>query len=225
MKESPPPAPSSGKRRLFLVDDHSIVREGLAELIDGESDLIVCGQTDNGPRAVEAVGRLKPDLVVVDLSLQNGSGLELIRQLKSLHARLPILVLSMHDEILYAERSLRAGALGYVMKREEGITLLKAIRSVLAGEVFVSESMKRLLLHKAAHHNVGGDQLELPHLSDREIEVFQLLGEGQTTRQIAQRLHVAVSTVETHYAHLKQKLHYASAVELRRAAVAWIHAR
>jgi DNA-binding NarL/FixJ family response regulator len=213
---------SSNRRcRILLVDDHAIVREGFAEIINSKPDLEVCGQASAAGRALEAVGRLKPDLVVVDLSLQGGSGLELIKQIKSLQPRLPMLVLSMHDEALYAERCLRAGALGYVMKQEEAETVMQAVRSVLRGEVHVSEAIRGRMLHTLVGRQSATDQTGISRLSDREIEVFHLIGEGSTTRQIAQKLRVSLSTVETHRAHIKEKLNLRNAVELMRAAVEW----
>ena len=211
----------SPERRILLVDDHAIVREGFAEIINNTPDLQVCGQASAASRALEAVGRLRPDLVVVDLSLQGGSGLELIKQIKTLHPGLPMLVLSMHDEALYAERCLRAGALGYVMKQEEAETVMEAVRSVLRGEVHVSEAVRRRMLQNLVGRQLAEDQTGISHLSDREIEVFQLIGEGRTTRQIAQKLQLSLSTVETHRAHIKEKLNLRNAVELMRAAVEW----
>ncbi len=207
--------------RILLVDDHVIVREGFAEIINSKPDLQVCGHASSASRALEAVSRLKPDLVVVDLSLQGGSGLELIKQIKTLHSHLPMLVLSMHDETIYAERCLRAGALGYVMKQEEAETVMRAVRSVLRGEVHVSEAIRGRMLHTLVGRQLAGDKTGMSRLSDREIDVFQLIGEGLTTRQIAEKLHLSLSTVETHRAHIKQKLNLRNASELMRAAVEW----
>ena len=211
----------SHQRRILLVDDHAIVREGFAEIINSKPDLEVCGQASAAGRALEAVNRLRPDLVVVDLSLQGGSGLELIKQIKSLHPHLPMLVLSMHDEALYAERCLRAGALGYVMKQEEAGTVMQAVRSVLRGEVHVSKAVRGRMLRTLAGRQLAPDQTGISHLSDRQIEIFQLIGEGRTTRQIAQKLHLSLSTVETHRAHIKEKLNLRNAAELMRSAVEW----
>jgi DNA-binding NarL/FixJ family response regulator len=214
-----------GQHRLLLVDDHAILREGLVELIQSQSDLVVCGESDDGPDAIEAVRQLHPDLVIVGLSLGGGSGLDLIQRLKSEDPRPAILVLSMHDEMLYAERSLSAGASGYVMKRERANTVLQAIRVVLQGGVFVSPSISQRLLRKASGRGQMRDTTGLGGLSNRELEVFRLLGEGQTTSQIAQQLQVSVSTVETHRAHLKCKLGLRNATELSRAAAVWGHAQ
>jgi len=210
------------KHRILLVDDHAIVREGFMEIINSMPDLQVCGQAGTVGKTIDAVSRLKPDAVVVDLSLQGGSGLELIKDLKALHPRLPMLVLSMHDEALYAERALRAGALGYVMKREEAGTVMRAMRSVLRGEVYVSESMRGRMLHKLVGRAKEIRGKGVKGFSDRELEIFQMIGEGLTTRQVAQKLHVSVSTVETHRAHLKEKLNLRNGAELMRAAVEWV---
>ena len=211
------------KHRILLVDDHAIVREGFAEVIKTNASLTVCGEAESAAEAMTAVERLKPDLVVVDLSLQGGSGLDLIKNLKSLHPLLPMLVLSMHDEALYAERALRAGALGYVMKRQDSATLLRAIREVLEGRIFLSPVMRERMLQKVA----GGVPLTTDSgavkFTDREIEVLQLIGEGRTTRQIAQKLHLSISTVETHRAHIKEKLNVGNGPELIRAAVEWVN--
>lgn len=213
------------KQRILLVDDHATVREGFAELINHSPDLQVCGEAKTAAEAMEAVARLKPNLAVVDLSLQGGSGLDLIKNLKVLYPLLPMLVVSMHEEQLYAARALQAGALGYVMKREAFKTVLQAIRSVLRGKVFLSGNVREQLLHQM----VGGVPLVqrtgVAQLSDRELEVFELIGEGRTTRQIAGKLHLSVSTVETHRAHIKEKLNLGNPAELMRAAVEWASSR
>lgn len=195
------------RQRVLLVDDHPIVREGFTELINRQPDLAVCGEASTAALAMAAVEKLKPDVVLVDLSLHGGSGLDLIKNLKALHPVLPMLVLSMHDEAVYAERAMRAGALGYVMKREDSATVLQAIRTVLKREVYVSAAIRNQFLTRMTSKNVASNHTGVAHLSDRELEVFKLLGEGRTTRQIATQLHVSVSTVETHRTHLKEKLH------------------
>lgn len=215
-------ANTPGKKRILLVDDHPIVLEGFAELINGNKEFQVCGTAATAGEAMDAVAKLKPDLVVVDLSLEGGSGLDLIKNLKALHPLLTLLVLSMHDESLYAERALRAGALGYVMKRAESATVLKAIRTVLDGQVFLSPVMRDRMLQKAVGNTLKPDDTGMSHLSDREMEVFQLIGQGRTTRQIAKQLHISVSTVETHRGHLKEKLNLANSTELIRRAVEWV---
>jgi len=216
-------SPALKKHRILLVDDHAIVREGFAEVINSRADLETCGQAGNAAQAMTAVDRLKPDMVVVDLTLQGGSGLDLIKNLKTLHPTLRMLVLSMHDETMYAERALRAGALGYVMKREDSGVFLQAIHDVLQGRVFLSPAMRERLLHKVVGGNSAANHSPMSHLSDRELEVFQLIGEGCTTRHIARKLHLSISTVETHRAHIKEKLNLNNGTELIRRAVEWVN--
>ena len=209
------------KPRILIVDDHAIVREGFAEVINAHADMEVCGEAGSAPEAIAAAERLKPDMVIVDLSLQGGSGLDLIKSLKVMQPMLPILVLSMHDENLYAERALRAGAMGYVMKRQDSATLMQAIHDVLHGHVFLSKPMRERMLQKAVGGGPAMKESSTAQLTDREIEVLQLIGEGRTTRQIAQKLHLSISTVETHRAHLKDKLNISNGSELIRTAVEW----
>ncbi len=220
-KKTPVPAPHAPprKHRILLVDDHPIVRQGLTELINRQKDLVVCGEAANGPEALEQIHRLVPDLAVIDISLQNASGLELIKAIKLQRAHLPLLVLSMHDEGLYAERVLRAGARGYIMKQEASHKILNAIRCVAAGDIFVSEPVKARLLK----HLVEGDSLssDMGRLSDRELEIFQLIGDGFSTRQIARKLCLSVKTIESYRENLKQKLHLQSGAELLRQAIQW----
>ncbi len=211
-----------GKKRILLVDDHGIVREGIAELVNGHNEFVICGSVATAGEAMDAVMKLKPDLVVADLSLEGGSGLDLIKNLKALNPLQKILVLSMHDESLYAERALRAGAHGYVMKRAESATVLQAIRAVLDGQVFLSAAMRDRMLQKVVGNTAKPDATGMAHLSDREMEVFQLIGQGRTTRLIAKQLHISVSTVETHRGHLKEKLNLANSTELMRRAVEWV---
>jgi DNA-binding NarL/FixJ family response regulator len=216
--------PNSRKPRILIVDDHAIVREGFAEIITAHANLEVCGEVGSAPEAMDAVNHLKPDLAVVDLSLQGGSGLDLIKNLKTLHPKLPILVLSMHDENLYAERAIRAGALGYVMKCHDSTILLRAIHEVLQGQIFLSPSVREQMLGKFIGIPASAIKSPAADLTDREIEVLQLTGEGLTTRQIAQKLHLSISTVETHRANLKEKLNLHSVPALIRAAVEWVNA-
>lgn len=225
MKTKPNRQPASGRTRILLVDDHAIVREGFCELINGAPDLVVCGEAATLAEAMDGVSRHKPDVVLVDLSLQDGSGLELIKNLKAIHPMLPMLVLSTHDEAYYAERAVRAGALGYVMKRENSQTVLQAIRTVLGHQVFLSKPMRERMLQKMVGGTSAPKETGISQLSDREMEVFQLIGEGQTTRQVARKLHLSLSTVETHRTHIKEKLNLENATELMRAAVEWNQAR
>jgi len=207
--------------RVLIVDDHPIVRQGLAQLIDQERDLHVCGQAEDAHEAMQAIRTLKPDMVIVDISLKDTSGMELIKDLKVQRADLPILTLSMHDESVYAERSLRAGARGYIMKQEATEKVITAIRRVLAGEVYVSDTVATRMVSKLATGTVSASPLE--SLSDRELEVFRLIGEGNATRQIAEKLHLSVKTIETYRAHIKEKLGFKDANELFRAAIEWVN--
>ena len=214
------------QRRVFLVDDHPVTREGLARLINHEPDLEVCGQAGTAAGAVREIEAQKPDLAIIDVSLTAGaSGLELIKDLAARHPRLRMLTLSTHDETLYAERALRAGAKGYVMKQEPIANVMQAIRKILDGEIYLSQTMNDRLLRKMVHPRAASPGADIEQLSDRELEVYRLLGQGRGTRQIAEELHVSISTVETHRTHIKDKLHLASAPELVRRAVEWVHSQ
>ena len=213
-------------RRIFLVDDHPVTREGLARIINHEAGLVVCGVAGTAARAVAAIEQQKPDLVIIDVSLAAGaSGLELIKDLATRHARLAMLVLSTHDETLYAERALRAGARGYVMKQEPIERVMQAIRKVLTGEVYLSPAMNERMLRKMTSPHPSPLASEIEQLSDRELEVFRLLGQGRGTRQIASDLHLSISTVETYRTHIKEKLRLNRAPELVRHAVEWVHSQ
>lgn len=222
-----PGKPTAGQRKhqVFLVEDHPVTREGFAQLIDFQTDLQVCGQAGTAGQAFTEIAALKPDLVIVDISLAGTSGIELIKDLVSRDPILRILVLSTHDEALYAERALRAGARGYVMKHEATEHVMTAIRQVLSGRVYLSELMHNRLLYKVVGGVSAALASDLGQLSDRELEVFQLIGEGRSTRQIGDSLHLSVSTVETYRAHLKQELGLANATELVQRAVQWVHTR
>lgn len=216
----------SRKRRILLVDDHPVTREGLARLINHEPGLEVCGEANTATKAVSVIDQLKPDLVVVDVSLGKGaSGLELIKDLLSRDQKLRILALSTHDESLYAERALRAGAKGYVMKQEPTAQVMEAMRKVLDGEVYLSKAMNERMLQRMTGSTTALLATEIDQLSDRELEVYRLLGQGRGTRQIAGELHLSVSTVETYRTHIKEKLHISSAPELVRRAVEWVHSQ
>jgi DNA-binding NarL/FixJ family response regulator len=214
------------KRQIFLVDDHPVTREGLARLINHEPDLEVCGEAGTAAKALPAIEKAKPDLVIVDVSLTKGaSGLELIKDLAVRQSRLPVLTFSTHDEALYAERALRAGARGYVMKQEPTANIMQAIRKTLNGEIYLSKAMNDRLLHKLVQPYSVSAASEVEQLSDRELEVFRLLGRGHGTRAIAKELHLSVSTVESHRAHIKDKLHLHTAPALVRHAVEWVHSQ
>jgi DNA-binding NarL/FixJ family response regulator len=210
-----------GKRRVLVVDDHPPVRRGLAELINREPDLEVCGEASDVSEAMRLVKGTCPHLALVDLSLLRGSGIELIEQIKSMASETRMLVVSMHDEALFAERVLRAGALGYISKQESTEKLLEAVRQVLNGEIYLSPTMAARLLHSV----VGGYPLDhdpIQGLSNRELEVFGLIGEGITTKQIALRLHLSSKTIESHREKIKAKLGAANSAELSRRAVQWV---
>jgi len=213
------------KRRLFLVEDHPVTREGFAQLINYQPDLEVCGQTGTAAKAISAMETLAPDLAIVDISLAESNGLELIKQLKSRFSSLPVLVLSTHDEGLYAQRAVRAGARGYVMKQAPTREVMNAIRTVLRGELYLSDPMRTRLVRQHLDGPKRSGATEIEGLSDRELEIFELIGQGHTTRRIAAKLHLSVSTVETHRAHIKEKLAIPNATELVRRAVEWVNRR
>ena len=210
---------SSPRAKVLLVDDHPIVRRGLAELINLQPDLVVTAHADDVAGALATVKADVPDIAVTDLSLQAGSGIDLIRDLKALAPPLPVLVLSMHEETLYAERALRAGASGYIMKHEATEKVLVAIRRVLAGEVYLAPKIASTLLNRFVSTRVTLGKSPLDTLSDRELEIFNLIGQGLPTRQIAERLNVGGKTVDTHREHIKRKLGFATANELLRYAI------
>ena len=210
------------KCRVFLVDDHPIIRHGLTQLINPEPDLMVCGESEDGSKALTAIREAKPDVVVVDLTLKRSSGFSLIKNLNAFDPKLSILVLTIHEESLYAERCLRAGAKGYLMKEEAMENVLLAIRRVLAGQVYLSEEMQEKLFRSSGKRSetVIGSPLE--RLSDRELEVFRLHGQGVRTRQVAKQLNLSLSTVYSHRARIKVKLGAYSGTELLQQAVKWV---
>jgi DNA-binding NarL/FixJ family response regulator len=212
-----------GKIRVLLIDDHAILRQGLAQLINQEADMMVCGEAEEAPKGFEAVGTLKPDVAVVDISLKGGNGLELVKSIKASQPGLPMLVLSMHDESLYAERVLRAGGLGYIMKEEAVESVLVAIRKVHKGEVVLSEKMQARLLHQLVSGRLKQGSSPVDTLSDRELEVFRMIGEGRSTRQIAEELHLSVRTVEAYREYIKEKLNLKNSTELVQHAFQWVH--
>lgn len=215
------PTPAEIKR-VIIVDDHPIVREGLVERINRHPDLKVCAEAENAREALAAVASHAPDLVVVDLNLPGQGGLELIKDLRALYPQLPVLVLSMHDESLFAERALRAGARGYISKQVGGQKLLEALRHVLDGHVYLSESVSDSILGSITSNSPTTPPSPLALLSDRELDVFKLIGLAKQTRQIARELHMSVKTVEAHRASIKRKLNLKSGPELTRQAVLWV---
>lgn len=210
------------KHRVFIVDDHPIVREGLTELINRQKDLTVCGNAGNIPHALQAIADCRPDIALVDLTLEGGSGIRLVENLMYSDAGLSILVLSMHDESLYAKRCLKAGARGYIMKQEPPEKLLLAIRTVLKGEVYVSEELRKKLLSKIFTDKSDNYNSPVEILSTREMEVYQLLGRGFKKREIAANLILSVKTVENYIEHIKKKMHFKDAHELLMHAVTFI---
>jgi DNA-binding NarL/FixJ family response regulator len=216
--------PAKGKtnaKRLLIVDDHPMMRTGLAQLIDNEPDLKVCAEADNAHEALDAVAQHKFDLALVDISLPDRNGLELIKDLLTLKVDLPILVVSMHDELLYAERVLRAGARGYIMKQEGGKKFMQAIRQVLGGQIYVSEKMSSRILEIFSGRREARPASPIERLSDREFEVFRLIGQGVSTREIAGHLHLSIKTIEVHRVNIKAKLELQTANDLVRYAVRW----
>ncbi len=220
-KSSPAPTKPSAagaKRRIFVVDDHPIVRRGLVQLISHEADLEICGEAEDAQTALRAIKEAKPDMVLLDVSLKESDGLELAKELRVHVPDLPILMLSMHDETLYTERALRAGARGYLMKEEAPQTLLLAVRKVLSGGVYVSEKMSANLLQGMARGKRAGVELPMDRLTDRELEIFHLIGGGITVKQIAEKLFLSVKTIESHREHIKEKLNIKTSAELLRFA-------
>ncbi len=221
-KDQHPGRQPAGVSKIIIVDDHPIVRQGLAALINQQEDMEVCAQAADGREAMEQIGRLKPDLVTIDLTLGDSGGLELIKDIKSRYPNLPMLVISIQDESLYAERVLRAGARGYIMKQEATENVTEAIGKVLAGQVYVSEGMSDRIVRSF----LGGTEKTRPasisSLSDRELEVFRLIGQGYGTRKIAEMLHLSIKTIETYRAHIKFKLELDNAAHLLQYAVQWV---
>jgi DNA-binding NarL/FixJ family response regulator len=213
------------KTKIILVDDHPLVREWLTNLIHQQADLMVCGEAETAPAALELIAATKPDVAIVDISLKDSSGIELIKRIKAAHPRVAVIVLSMHDERLYAERALRAGARGYIMKRETARKVIAAVRLVLDGRLYLSEGMAALFAEKFVDGRAPSVNSPIEQLSDRELEVFQLLGEGYETRQIAESLKVSLKTVQVYCARIKEKLKLANATELLREAIRWNESR
>ena len=209
------------KAKVLLVDDHPLVREWLANLINQQPDLEVCGEADSAPQALQMMSVANPKVAIVDISMEGGSGLELIKNIKASHPGVMVIVLTMHDEALYGERALRAGARGYIMKREATKRVLEAIRTVLGGKLYLSDKMAMLMAEKFVEGRLTTAGSVMEQLSDRELEVFQLLGRGYSTRQIADELHVSFKTVQSFCARIKEKLNFVNAAELLREAVRW----
>lgn len=209
-------------KRILLVDDHALLRRGLASLIETEPDLVVCAEADTRQAGLDAIATSKPDLVITDLSLKDSDGLELIKDIKHRFPTLPVLALSMHDEAVYAERTLRAGARGYLTKQDMDDTVLTAIRRVLAGEIHMSAAVGRLFAQKFMAGVTMEKRVGVGLLSDRELEVFKLIGQGKTTNDIAKSLRLSVKTIESYREHLKAKLDLPSGAALGRCAILWM---
>jgi DNA-binding NarL/FixJ family response regulator len=208
--------------RILIVDDHPLVREGLIGLLAAQSDFVVCGEAAGIAEARQVVAETKPDVAIIDLTLSDGNGVELIKEFKAKWGQLKLLVLSMHDESLFAERALRAGAVGYVNKHEASRTIVQAVRTILSGKLYLSPSLTEMVVQRAF---IAGADLSRPavdRLTDREREVFELIGQGLSSRQIAVKLEVSPKTVETHREHIKDKLELTTGTELTRYAVQWV---
>ena len=215
-------AAKSNPTRVLIVDDHPLLRQGIAQLINHEKDMVVCGEAESAQKALDAMATTKFDVAIIDISLGASNGIELLKNIKIQHPKLLVLILSMHDESVYAQRALRAGAAGYIMKQEATERVLLAIRKVLSGEVYLSEKLGARMLNQL----VGGRGTALvgspiEELSDRELEVFGLIGQGMGTRPIAEKLHLSVKTIESHRAHIKEKLRLKNATELVHHAIQW----
>jgi len=223
VKNAVPPHKSPPKR-IIIVDDHPLFRKGIEQLINNTDDgLVMCGEAGNAADGMEAIRKIKPDLVIVDVSLPGANGIELIKNIRAEFPRLPVLTLSMHDESLYALRAIKAGAQGYVMKEEALENVITAIREVLAGRPYLSREMSAKLITSFAGGNAQTNMTD--KLSDRELEILELIGKGRDVREIAQALHISAKTVETHRAHIKEKLNLKNARQVARYAVQWLAAR
>ena len=211
-----------GRTKILLVDDHAVVRFGIAQVINREPDLVVCGEEEDASKAMMAIETLKPNLVIADISLKDSSGLELMRNIKAQHSGLPVLVVSTHDESIYAEIAFRAGALGYLMKQEALDRILPAIRRVLSGAIYVSDSLAAKMLQQQVRGQKDVHDSPIKQLSDREMEVFQLIGQWKKTSEIASELHLSIKTIEYYREQIKRKLDLKSASELTHYATSWV---
>ena len=212
-------------KRIVIVDDHPLFRKGLQEMIHSDGTFAVCGEAGTAAEAMDVIRKLHPDMAIVDLSLPGANGIELIKNVRAEFPKLPILVLSMHDESLYAVRALRAGADGYVMKHEAMANVIQAIREVFNGRPYLSPAMAAQVITKFAHRQAEGEADAVERLSDRELEVLELIGKGNDVRQIAKVLHLSPKTVETHRSHIKDKLDLKNSREVARFALQWLNAR
>lgn len=222
MAQSKQSQAKDGKAKILLVDDHAVVRFGIAQLINRQPDMMVCGEEEDASRAMSAITTLKPSLVIADISLKDSSGLELMRNIKAQYPGLPVLVVSAHDESVYAEVAFRAGALGYLMKEEALEKIVVAIRRVLGGTIYVSDTLASKMLQQQIRGQTSINDSPVKSLSDRELEVFQLIGQWKTTREIAEELHLSIKTIEYYREQIKRKLDLKNAAELTQRATAWV---
>jgi DNA-binding NarL/FixJ family response regulator len=213
---------SDGRARVAVVDDHPLFRERLCQLINNEPDMEVCGEAEGAEQALRLIRTAMPDLAIVDIALKASSGLELIRSIKALSISVPVLVLSMHEESLYADRALRAGASGYITKSQEAGDVLMAIRAVLAGKVYLSQEMTTDLLKNLGATGIRGVPRSVDRLTDRELQVLELIGRGRTTREIAETLKLGVATIDTYRARIKEKMNFRNATDLVHFAIRWV---
>ena len=220
-EQNAPATKDSEPKRVMIVDDHPMMRAGVIQLIEKQPGMAVCGEAGSPAEAMELIAGCRPDLILVDVSIKGSSGLEFIKNVSAVHGHIPMLVVSMHDEKVYAERAMRAGACGYIMKEESAEYLIIAIKRVLEGGVYLSKEMSTLLLKALGNPQARNTDSPLQRLTDREFEVFRLIGEGKTTEEIAQHLHISPKTVDVHRFQIKEKLHLASSTALVHYAVRW----
>lgn len=209
------------KKKILIVEDHPIFRWGLSELINQEPDMVVCGDATDVSGAWKAIERLEPDLIIADITLENSDGIDLAKAVNRRSKTIPVLILSMHDQFLYAERALHAGARGYIMKQEAMESVVTAIRQVLAGKIYLNEKVKDQILFNLADRPAGGGRSPMDRLTDRELEVFRMIGKGFSTREIASKLHLSIKTIGTYRERIKEKFSLKHANELVRHAVHW----
>jgi DNA-binding NarL/FixJ family response regulator len=216
---------SKPKARVIVVDDHPLFRERLCQLINNEQDMEICGEAENAQPALQIIRETSPNLAIVDITLKTSSGLELVKNIKALSIGVPVLVLSMHDESLYAERALRAGAMGYITKSEEAAEVILAVRSVLAGKIYLSQEMTSTFLEGLTTRGVRVSPHSVDRLTDRELQVLDLIGRGRTSQEIGEVLKLGISTVDTYRARIKQKMNFRNAMELQHFAIRWLSER
>lgn len=219
------PRSADAPKKLLIVDDHPVFRHGISQLIAGLREVTICGEAENAQSALEAMRRLNPDMVLMDVTMPGANGIEVIKLMLAERPNLQILMVSMHDETLYALRALRAGAKGYVMKQQAMENVLDALRKVISGGIYVSPQFSEKLVFRAVHGSHSEIGIPVDKLSDRELEVLQLFGHGKSTREVAESLHLSVKTIETHRAHIKDKLGFKDADEMKSFAVEWKTAR